>query len=48
LGSFHSFKFFGVTGQSNWLIAKKKNWSWEAPHLISAKHNSRHDINGVM
>jgi hypothetical protein len=32
LGSLHSFNFFFVMGQSNWLIAKKKNsWTCEAP-----------------
>jgi hypothetical protein len=31
--------FFWVMGQSNWLIAKKKIWTWEAPHLINWKMN---------
>ncbi len=32
-GELRYFHFFGVMGQSNWLIAKKKNWTWEAPRL---------------
>ncbi len=31
LGSFHSFFFFFVMGQSNWLIANKKSWTCESP-----------------
>ncbi len=42
LGSLHSFSFFGVMSQSNWLIAnQKKNWTWEAHHLINRKRNTR-------
>jgi hypothetical protein len=40
LGSLHSFIFFWVMGQSNWLAEKKEKkkrviGTWEAPHLIN-------------
>jgi hypothetical protein len=34
LGSFHCFFFFGMMGQSNWQVAKKKKNKELGRHLI--------------